>query len=256
MRTIYAKEERAAAKVAEPAIPPAAEYARLFALECQQDYPQISAFEERTGYAVDRVALERAARVLACPVKAHPPNWQHGRVLYALARKRLAELKPGERPTLLDIGTAKGFSALCLLWALEQSGVKGRIASVDILDPKARVRRNTVAECDGFVTLAETLAPWPEAAFIDFEKATGIEWLQREKGVRLPVVFVDGKHKYDNVRREATLIARLQKPGDVILFDDCQIEQVALAVRQMVSWYRLETIPVHGHRISMVAVRR
>ena len=61
--------------------------------------------------------VEAAARVLACPLKANPPNWQHGRVLYAGYRAYLAGLQ--RRVLLLDIGTAKGFSAAAMsnrLW--------------------------------------------------------------------------------------------------------------------------------------------
>jgi hypothetical protein len=240
----------------EKVVPPASEYARVFEAERLQSYPEIDALEARLGYAVGRERLEGAARVLACPVKAHPPNWQHGRVLYAMARTRLAELKRTEKVDLIDIGTAKGFSALCLLWALQDSGMEGHVASCDVLDPKARVMRNTVAECDGFKTLAETLSPWPESSAIEFRQSTGVGLLQGAAKVRPHVAFVDGQHRYDTVRRESTLLARKQRPGDVILFDDCQIAQVALAVRAMVPWYRLESIPVHGHRMSIAAVRR
>lgn len=234
-------------------IPPAEEYDRVFALEARQDYDTVTALEARTGYALDRAKLETAARILACPVKAHPPNWQHGRVVYAVTRQRLAGLTGPV--TLLDIGTAKGFSALCLLWALQDAGLAGTVYSCDVIDPLARSQRNTVVECDGLKTLAETLAPWPEAQAIQFAMTTGIDWLSTHRE-RVHVAFVDGKHTYDCVQREGRLLSKRQEPGDVAIFDDLQSEGVSIAVNELASGYRLERIEAHAHRIYAVAVRR
>lgn len=235
---------------------PAEDYARVFAVEQAQVYPSIDAIEARTGYALDRARLEGAARVLACPVKAHPPNWQHGRVIYALTRAYLATRRPDDLACLLDIGTAKGFSALCLLWAAQDAGVTATVTSLDVLDPEARVPRNTVAECDGLRTLAELLAPWPESDRIAFLHMPGIDWLVKHAADRVHVAFVDGRHKYDIVRREGLLLSRRQRPGDLAIFDDLQIEGVDLAVRSLAPAYRLERVTVHGHRAAMVAVRQ
>src|SRR3989304_7206134 len=94
--------------------------------------PPVEAYE--AAFALERTRLEAAARVLACPIKAGPPNWQHGRVLYALTRRyRLT----AEGPLYcLDIGTAKGFSALCLLWAV--GGMRGRGGCRGGVGPGAR----------------------------------------------------------------------------------------------------------------------
>src|SRR5678815_747827 len=138
------------------------------------------------GYALDEAQLLKAARVLACPVKAHPPNWQHGRVLYSVARRYL-DGRSG-KVLLLDIGTAKGFSALCLQWALMAAHVPGSVVSVDVIDPMSRERRNTVGEVGAPQTLRELLAPWPEADAIHFEHCTGIDYLSRYSG-RIELAF-------------------------------------------------------------------
>jgi hypothetical protein len=64
-------------------------YQDAFELERQQAYPVVDAFEARMGYALAKDRYEAAARVLACPVKRNPPNWHHGRIIYAAARKYL-----------------------------------------------------------------------------------------------------------------------------------------------------------------------
>lgn len=236
--------------------PTRADYDAAFTREAAVLYPVIDELEQRLGYALDRVRLERAARVLACPVKRNPPCWQHGRVLYALTRARLASWAAIDGPlTLLDIGTAKGFSALCLQWALDDARVDGVVWSIDVIDPHGRVSRNTVAEVDGLRTLEEILAPWPEAARIRFVRGTGEEWLRTTRG-RLAVAFVDGKHTRQAVETEAALLEQRQDPGDVALFDDVQIPPVAEAVRIVADTYALKELRPLAHRAYMIGVRR
>lgn len=231
-----------------------ADYDRIFELERHQEYPAIDAFEQSMGYAIDRAKLEGAARVLACPMKEHSPNWQHGRVLYAVARKYFASVE-GLWLQVLDIGTAKGFSALCMQWALQDAQRQGHVVSTDVLDPSGTKRRNTVAECDGPKTLAQILEPWPDAKAITFVQSTGIELLERSSE-RIHFAFVDGKHSSDVVFQEARSLASRQVSGDVTVFDDAQIPGVRLAVDQQEQIYHLETLVAKEGREYVIARRR
>jgi hypothetical protein len=233
--------------------PTLADYAHAFELERQKHYPQIDAFEQMCGHAIGRERLEFAAQYLACPVKAHGANWQHGRVLYAALRKYL-ETAPQD-VLCLDVGTAKGFSALCLQWALDDAGKTGRVVSLDVLDPAAKVRRNTVLEVDGYLTLADTLNRWPEAGVIEFLCRTGIEWLRLSKA-RIHFAYVDGKHTFATVNEEAHLLAKRQQAGDIAVFDDVQIEGVAKALKAASKLYDFQTITLGELRAYAVGVRR
>lgn len=226
-------------------------YHAAFAAECRRVYPEIDLLEARRGYAVNRDRLEAAARVLACPVKAHAPCWQHGRLIYAVARQCLA-LSTGP-VSLLDIGTAKGFSALCLLWALQDADCDGTVTSVDVIDPAARVARNTVAELDGLLTLRDTLAPWPESAAIAFVQSTGVAWLEAHPA-HLSLAFVDGKHSEAAVRAELALLAARQTAGDLVILDDLQIPGVAAAVRTA-KGYQFEMVSASPERVYAIGHR-
>ena len=230
----------------------AAAYEAAFLRECGMTYPSVDAIELRTGYALAPERYLPAARVLACPLKVNPPNWQHGRVLYALTREYLD--KTTGPVQLLDIGTAKGYSALCLLWALTDAKLHGRVTSVDVIDPTGTDKRNTIAEVDGPKTLAEILAPWPEAERINFTQMTGQKWLTAN-AVRVHVAFVDGKHSFDAVTWESALLAERQKAGDLVVFDDVQIPAVDLAVMGLTS-YTVTYVDVLPNRRYAIARRK
>ena len=234
------------------------EYADAFEAEAKRTYPVIDALEIRLGYALSPSRYLPAAEVLACPVKKDKHGqlrqvalWQHGRVLYALARERFVGL---EDVTVLDIGTAKGYSALCVLWALMDTDCGGMVHSVDVLDPLARIPRHTVAEVDGLKTLAEFLSPWPEAQRIQFHQSTGIAWLEQHEDW-LPFVYVDGKHTAAVVRRESELIRHRQRAGDVTVFDDVQIPDVATVLARL-GGYDIEYVRPTKDRAYAIARRQ
>jgi hypothetical protein len=235
-------------------MPTVADYQKAFDAERLNVYPVVDAFEQRMGFALDRAKLEAAARVLACPLKKSPPNWQHGRVLYAAIRKYLATTTPNVG-VMLDVGTAKGFSALCAEWAGRDAGVSCVVYSVDVIDPESRVRRNTVSEVDGLKTLAEILAPWPEAGEIGFSRATGVEWLNDNR-LRVNVAFIDGKHTGAVVAQEGRLLAKWQQAGDIAIFDDVHLDDVNKAVVSLSDLYELETLRILPNRAYAIGVRR
>lgn len=228
-------------------------YALAFAREQMMLYPMVDAIEQDCGYALERARYEPAAAILACPVKVNPPNWQHGRVLYALTRHYLAG---GTEPvSLLDIGTAKGYSALCLHWALVDSGRPGRVTSVDVIEPHGRVQRNTSADIEGKKTLYEILAPFPEHEGITFLQSTGVDWLQKHPD-RVHVAFVDGKHDAFVVRAEGRLLAKRQQAGDLVVFDDVHIGDIHAAVMTLNDRYRIRYVEVLPNRAYAIATRR
>lgn len=231
------------------------DYQREWALECAVEYPSVDAFERRMGYAIDRIQLDSAARVLACPVKRNPACWQHGRVVYSALGRRISQMDHGSEMLALDIGTAKGFSAVCIEAALNDIGdgedgiLNGwQTISLDVIDPLARVRRNTVAEIDGLLTLRETLDASEvdmrladSTAAILFLQSTGVTWL-KANSARVHFAFIDGKHTHDAVSTELINLARVQQKGDMVVLDDLQVPGVHDAAAQMTSYYHIEQI--------------
>lgn len=229
-------------------------YHNAFEAELQNHYRAIDCYEMRQGFAVNHARLLQAARVLACPIKDHEmPLWQHGRVLYSTLRRYLTDYADG-LVYCVDVGTAKGFSALCMLWAINDSAHKGEVWSVDVLDPLARVARNTVAEVDGLKTLAELLVSWPEASMIKFKHQSSMEFFH-DWGRRTHFAFLDGKHSYLTVKAELYALRKIQLTGDLVVCDDYQIPQVAAAVGEMKRDYEFEIIAASEKRKYAIGTR-
>jgi predicted O-methyltransferase YrrM len=232
--------------------PTASDYQNAFEQERVNEYPVMDELEEAYGYTLDRVRLERAASVLACPVKVNPPNWQHGRLLYAVARQ-LFEFKR-DSYFFLDVGTAKGFSALCMQWAINDAGVNAKVVSVDVIDPTTVVKRNTISDLFGPRDLWQILAPWPEAKAIEFVQSTGVGYILGCTH-RINFAFLDGKHRYDDVAMEAQLLIKRQEQGDHIVFDDLQIPGVEKAVDKL-RGYDVHKVTIKPERRYAIAVKR
>lgn len=231
------------------------EYVDAYDKERVRGYDVVDELEKFLGYALSPDIYLPRARILACPVKQNPPNWQHGRVIYSVVSNYLRSLEQTDPVTILDIGTAKGYSALCLFWALKDSGKSGQVYSVDVIDPTVRCLRNTVSELDGLKTLAETLAPFPEAGNVIFEQSTGLQWLANHPE-RVHVAFVDGKHTGAVVEAEGELLAVRQQPGDVAIFDDVHLRGIYHAMYALKKLYDMEFVTIRpnerayaiGHR--------
>lgn len=236
---------------------PRAAYLAAFEKERQVEYPQVTALEVRLGFAAPIEPLLAAARDLACPLKVNCPNWQHGRVLYALLRGYLSEER--QHGQVVDIGTAKGYSAVVMAWALRDGERRSLpLFSVDIVDPFERVARNSIAELEGLKTVPEFVEPHLHGAPApNFRGGGSIAWLKNAVSGhrRIGFAFVDGKHDPRVVHDEIDLIARCQAPGDHCVFDDMQIEGLRQQVRRQ-KHYAIEFLEVLPKRSYALGIRQ
>jgi predicted O-methyltransferase YrrM len=67
-------------------------------------------------------------------IKTSALAYPHGRVLYSLLRRRLAD-KPEPFTTVVETGTARGFSTICLAKAMADAGAAGHVITLDVLPP-------------------------------------------------------------------------------------------------------------------------
>jgi len=233
------------------------QYKAAFRLEQTVKYPSVDQIVERYGgHELDYKFVLEAASVLACPVKKNPPNWQHGRVIYAVLRSYVEKMKNQSLFMCLDIGTAKGYSALCAARALKDAGRAGLVWSVDVLDPMLKTKRNSIADVTrGPTTVRQLISGWTDLShMITLEACSGVEWLKRSQD-RVHFAFIDGKHSYEAVSEELRLLAKRQQKDDVVIADDLQVPGVEKAVAECGS-YRAAIVPVLPNRRHAILRRK
>lgn len=195
-------------------------YQQLWEAEKQNSYPEIDAYEQKAGHAVDAGWLHELALHTQIVIKDSPLCYQHGRVLYAALRRYLQE--HSGPLTILETGTARGFSAVVMARALEDAGAQGRIITFDLLPHDTAMYWNCIDDHDKPKTRRGLLTPW--APLIDqriiFAESDSRIGLARTATGRVGFAFLDGAHSYEDVLNEFEAVAARQQEGDIIVFDD------------------------------------
>jgi hypothetical protein len=197
------------------------EYLRLAEEVKARQYPEIDAYERETGYAVDPGWLHPLALHTQIAKKKSELCYQHGRVLYSALREYLAGADHAA-VRILETGTARGFSALCMAKALADAGTAGTIFTHDVLPHEVPMYWNCVDDLDGPRTRAELLAPWAELVerYLVFAQGDSVRALPRLRVPRVHFAFLDGHHTYPYVMREFEWLRTRQRAGDMVVFDD------------------------------------
>ena len=237
-----------------------ATYRALFEEARKQRFPEIDRFEQDCGSAVPRDWLDELALHTQIVVKTSKLNYQHGRVLYAALRRRLADFGEATRtPRVFETGTARGFSALCMARALRDAGRTGSIVTVDILPHDRPIYWNCIDDLTGKKTRRELLAPWRELSddvlFVQSDTASALERVGLE---RVDFAFLDASHTYEDVMREFAFVESRQRTGDVVVFDDVspgQFPGVVQAVEEIAACYpydveRLSSDSARGYAVA------
>jgi hypothetical protein len=150
---------RGAGALANAPLAPPERYRERWRTAQAQAYPEVDAFEQRAGAAIDRDWLEPLALLTQVTIKASPPCYQHGRLLYA-ALARYAKSHPGEPLTIVETGTARGYSSLCLAKALDDRRADGRIFTIDVLPHERSMCCISIRDSEGPTTRRDLLSPY------------------------------------------------------------------------------------------------
>ena len=185
---------------------------------------EINHFEETLGFKIDKNWIDNLALRTTIEIKKSGINYSHGRILYTSLRNYI-KLNYGKlnHINIIETGTARGFSSLCMAKALNDSNSSGTILTFDIVPNKISRFWNCIIDHElGPTTRQELLEPYKELVnkyIIFLEGDTKIE-LPKILIPRINFAFIDGSHTYDDVMFEFNLIKDCQKEGDLIIFDD------------------------------------
>jgi hypothetical protein len=196
------------------------EYLSLFEEARSVSCPEIDEIEASLGFAVDREWLDHLALHTQIVKKKSDLTYAHGRLLYTLLRRMVADRNLGF-VTVLETGTARGFSALCMAKALADASVGGRVVTIDVLSHLRRQIWNCIDDHSGPKSRAEILAPWRELTRnVFFLQGDTLYALPRLGLERVHFAFLDAQHIERSVMQEFRTVAERQEAGDMLVFDD------------------------------------
>ena len=153
---------------------------------------------------------------------------EHGLLLYKLVRSLGAD----RSHVILDVGTARGFSAVTMARALLDASLPGHVYTIDIIDHLEPVNWHSDTEgkqdpdeplAKSIVSRSEIWSRWfaDEANCITPMLGRSHDILGKWSLGPIDVAFIDGEHTHRAVRRDLHFLERLMAPGGVIVLDDC-----------------------------------
>ena len=238
-------------------------YKKLAKEAAEQDYPEVDSFEGITGHAIDTEWLHDLALHTQVVVKSSPLCYAHGRVLYSALSRYLESIAKSETIKIVETGTARGFSCLCMARALADMGRHGSIVTFDTLPHQVPIYWNCIDDINGKRSRERLLAPWSDLAqeYLVFLEGDTRMMLQRTNLGRVHFAFLDGAHTYTDVSFEFRQVAVDQRPGDIVVFDDYtpgQYPGLVQAVDEICNLYNYvpNKLFAHSGRGYVVAIKQ
>lgn len=191
----------------------------------------ISAPSERT---LDRIDSD--GRMLSMVSNKQYPDWIHGYLISSL----IASLEPSAGPFLmLDLGTARGFSALTMGRALQGQGLPGLVISMDFLPHNRQMFWSSPVDINGKISRGQIWDRMNAPSNIVFLEGPISQSLRRLEVRSINLAFLDSQHSTEQVGFELSYIIARQTKGDLIVLDDFgpEFPGVSAAAKQYLSNY-------------------
>ena len=186
-------------------------------------------FEQSCGFGVDRNWLNHLGFTTQVVIKDSPLNYAHGRVLYSALRRYIdTHTEEVRKFNIIETGTARGFSSLCIAKALEDANMDATIHTFDVLPHNVPMYWNCVSDAvRGIISRNQLLDDWVKLKerYIVFNQGYSKNLLPKIFIPRIHFAFLDGAHSYDDVIFEFNIVSKRQIKGDIIVFDDYTIDE-------------------------------
>lgn len=197
------------------------EYLKIFEEARSKQYPEIDNFEKSAGFNINKERIDNLALHTQVVIKKSAINYQHGRLLYAALSKYIA-VSENRNITILETGTARGFSSLCMAMAMADANIEGKIITYDVLPHNVKMYWNCIDDNDRAKSRAELLSDYNDLIerYIVYHQGDTQAELYKIQFTRVHFAFLDGAHTYKNVMSEYETIRDKQQKGDIVFFDD------------------------------------
>ena len=195
-------------------------YLSIFEKAKNEKFLEVEKLEKSSGFKIDKSWLDELALHTKVVKKDSAINYQHGRILYSKLREYIKE-KNINFINIVEIGTARGFSSICMSKAINDAKVNGKIITIDIIPNDIKIFWNCIDDFESKKTRKELLKNWQkEYNNISFLNGPSFFVLKKILFDRIHFAYIDGMHDYLNTKREFEFISSRQQFNDIIIFDD------------------------------------
>ena len=214
----------------------------------------VTPFEKKMD-ALNANALSKKWYDRAVSVLRGGDGGEHGMILYGM----ILRLSDTSHPlVVLDIGTARGFSAMAMARAMADASIDGGggdVYSVDVIGHREsrgwHVDKQAVDDPLSGIEMsrAEIWERWfpDESAMVTPVTARSSEVLSDWRHGPIDLAFIDGSHTYDNVKRELSALDSSMRRGGVIVLDDYHAGTSAARIRSrpinLMAWALGKVLP-------------
>ena len=199
------------------------QYLKLFNEAKNINYESINKFEKETGFKIDENWLNDLALHTQVVIKKTKICYVHGKILYSALSKYINyKENKNLNINILETGTSRGFSSLCLAKALNDNNSFGKIITIDYLPHDKKFYWNCIDDLQGKKSRRELLSKWNSlcSKYIFFLEGYKKNILKKIKYERIHFAFLDASHTYHAIYDEFSNISNNQKKDDIIIFDD------------------------------------
>ena len=161
---------------------------------------------------------------------------EHGKLLYKLI---LALSESRSQIVAMDVGTARGFSALAMARAIDDAGVEGAVYSVDTvghgekIDWHGRKHDDDDALSGRVLSRMDIWERWfqDDISSIIPIRGRSVDVLGTWEHGWIDVAFLDGSHAYPDVSQELARLDGLVTDGGIVVLDDYHMGDVVGRIR-------------------------
>ena len=184
-------------------------------------YPIIDNYENECAYSIDLNWMHKLALHTQVVMKKSNLNYQHGRLLYSSLSSYIHKAS-APFVNIVESGTARGFSSLCMAKALNDNNAFGKIITFDVLPHHHKMYWNCIDDLEGKKTRSELLKNYHSLTqkYIVFHQGNSATELPKLQMERINFAFLDATHDYFHLMKEFKNIGPRQLQGDIIFFDD------------------------------------
>lgn len=189
----------------------------------KKKYDEVDIFEFENKFKLKEDWINELALSTQVTYKDSEICYAHGRILYSSLRNRIYQSNIFTNLSILETGTARGFSSICMAKALDDSNATGKIVTIDQLPHNKKIYWNNISDhTHGKITRQELLDKWKNISdkYIIFLTGDSRVLANSLNFNRVHFAFLDGCHTYDDVYFEFNIIKYSQKSGDIIIYDD------------------------------------